>query len=65
LESELFGHVRGAFTGAGADKMGLFEAAHGGTVFLDEIGKTSLFMQGKLLQFLDSAEIRPHQEQSA
>jgi len=59
LESELFGHARGSFTGADADKMGLFEAAHGGTVFLDEVGKTSLFMQGKLLQFLDSSEIRP------
>jgi transcriptional regulator with GAF, ATPase, and Fis domain len=58
LESELFGHVRGAFTGAFADKDGLLTQANGGTVFLDEIGKTSLAMQGKLLQFLDSHKVR-------
>jgi len=58
LESELFGHVRGAFTGAFADKEGLLLEAHGGTVFLDEIGKTSLAMQGKLLQFLDTNKVR-------
>jgi transcriptional regulator with GAF, ATPase, and Fis domain len=58
LESELFGHVKGAFTGAYADKEGLLKKAHGGTIFLDEIGKTSLAMQGKLLQFLDTGKIR-------
>lgn len=58
LESELFGHVRGAFTGAFADKDGLLHQADRGTVFLDEIGKTSLAMQGKLLQFLDSGKVR-------
>jgi transcriptional regulator with GAF, ATPase, and Fis domain/tetratricopeptide (TPR) repeat protein len=58
LESELFGHVRGAFTGAVHDKDGLLARANGGTIFLDEIGKTTLSMQGKLLQFLDSNKIR-------
>jgi transcriptional regulator with PAS, ATPase and Fis domain len=58
LESELFGHVRGSFTGAVADKEGLLREAHGGTIFLDEIGKTTLTMQGKLLQFLDTGRVR-------
>jgi len=58
LESELFGHVRGAFTNAYFDKDGLLIEANGGTIFLDEIGKTSMTMQGKLLQFLDSGKVR-------
>ncbi|MEZ4397096.1 MAG: sigma-54 dependent transcriptional regulator [Candidatus Krumholzibacteriia bacterium] len=58
LESELFGHIRGSFTGAIHDKPGLIEEANGGTLFLDEVGKTSLKMQAKLLQFLDTREIR-------
>ncbi|HZJ72149.1 MAG TPA: sigma-54 dependent transcriptional regulator, partial [Planctomycetota bacterium] len=58
LESELFGHVRGAFSGAVDDKAGLFEAAHGGTLFLDEIGDMPLAMQAKLLRAVDDGRIR-------
>ncbi len=58
LESELFGHVRGAFTGAVASKKGLFEEADGGTCFLDEVGDISLSMQAKLLRVLQEHEIK-------
>jgi transcriptional regulator with GAF, ATPase, and Fis domain/Tfp pilus assembly protein PilF len=58
LESEIFGHVQGAFTGAMRDKRGLFEEAEGGTIFLDEVAKTTKSVQAKLLHFLDKKEIR-------
>ena len=58
LESELFGHVKGSFTDAHRDKRGWFETAHGGTVFMDEIGEMSLRMQALLLRFLETGEIQ-------
>ena len=59
MESELFGHVKGAFTGAANNKFGLMEAANGGTAFFDEIGELALDLQAKLLRVLQEKEFRP------
>ena len=58
LEAELFGHIRGAFTGAVQSRTGRIESAHGGTLFLDEIGEMPLALQAKMLRFLESGELQ-------
>jgi transcriptional regulator with GAF, ATPase, and Fis domain len=59
VESELFGHVKGAFTGADQPKRGLLQTAHEGPIFLDEIGELPMFLQAQLLRALQEKEIRP------
>jgi len=59
VESELFGHVKGSFTGATGNRIGAFEEANGGTLFLDEIGELPLDLQPKLLRVLEKLEIKP------
>ncbi len=59
MESEFFGHVKGSFTGAVADTQGLFEAANTGTIFLDEIGELSTFLQVKLLRAVQETSFKP------
>src|SRR5262249_20225419 len=59
IESELFGHVRGAFTGADRDREGAFAQAHGGTIFIDEIGELELEQQPRLLRALEQRKIKP------
>jgi two-component system, NtrC family, response regulator len=59
IESELFGHVRGSFTGADRDRVGAFEAAHGGTIFIDEVGELELDAQPRLLRALEQRKIKP------
>ena len=65
VESEFFGHARGAFTGASQEKKGFFEMAHGGTIFLDEIGEAPPELQVKLLRVIQEGEIMPHRAPSA
>src|SRR5678816_3088130 len=58
IESELFGHMRGSFTGADRDRIGAFEAAHGGTIFIDEVGELEIDVQPRLLRALEQRKIK-------